>query len=445
MSTPKLLERLYSLEHLAFAWKNIDKANPESFGLSGESIAEFGENIETNLQNLSHQIKSGTFQFFKTRPYLIAKDNGKFRPLQIPEVRDRIVLKGIAIILEEQLQKNLVSSEGISFAYQKGKGIQNALSRVKEHYDNGNHIIYEADIIDFFGTVSRDKIIKQVCDQLSDPSLNDFIKSGITPKVGSLESIPFDQQYLFIDKGGIPQGNALSPLFSNIYLSPFDAEMKRIGYHLVRYADDFVILAPSKEVAIQAYEDSRTYLKDQLALDIHELSEAQTSKTRIVDPKKDLFSFLSVSFDGINLFPSIKNKDRFIDKILSLCNSTKDRNIIKVLNKVKNSHDGWISTFLFTDVERYFEEIDWIINWGIYIYLKSCEWKFKRTSLAKMPQRFRQRCNIRYESGECLSQQQRKNSGIPLSKEIYLLRMQKVQRDKISHKVPENQPKALAI
>jgi RNA-directed DNA polymerase len=98
------------------------------------------------------------------------------------------------------------------------------------------------------------------------------------------------------------------------------------------------------------------------------------------------------------------------------------RYVLKLLTKVKNSHDGWISTFIFTDIKRYFEEIDSVINAGVYKYLRSCGWKFRKSSLEKLPKKYRQRGKKNFESGECLSNEQRKNSGILLSEEIFKLR-----------------------
>lgn len=434
MSRQTLLERLSNADHLYFAWKNLNKTNRQSFGLSGESIAGFDENLEINLESLSEQLKRGNFKFSPSRPYLIPKANGNFRPLQISEVSDRVILKGIALILEEELRTVLLPGRGVSFAYEKGQGMQDALFKIKEHYDNGSHYVYEADIVDFFGTVNRANIVKRVCEQLPDPSLNELINKGITPRVAGLERIPPDLRVLFADKGGIPQGNPLSPLFSNVYLSPFDSFMMKEGFNLVRYADDFVVLAASVNSAKAAYLSSRSYLKETLNLNIHPLSNESGSKTRIVDPSKDIFSFLSVSFDGKTLFPSVKVKERFITNMLQLCSDTKEPNIVRLLTKVKNKHDGWISTFLFTDVQRYFEEIDWMVNWGLYMYLKGCGWKLSQSSLAKMPTRYRHRGDVHYQSGDCLSMVQRVSSGIPLSKDLFAHRIEKRQKSNKAEK-----------
>jgi RNA-directed DNA polymerase len=430
MSAPTLFDILCSEEHLLRSWQNLNRTNPESFGLSGERIVDFEANLPSNLENISQRLKAGTYRFSPSRPYLIRKDNGKFRPLQIPEVSDRLVLKALAIILERHLRNVLLPGEGISFAYQKGKGMQEALSKITEHYHNDDRFVYEADIVDFFGTVKRDRIIQQVCRELPDASLNALIVVGITPRIGGLSSIPAEQHHLFKDNGGIPQGNPLSPLFSNVYLSPFDKIMSEQGFHLVRYADDFVVLTKSWEHAKSAYEFSKNYLQDELGLEIHALSNDPKSKTRIVDPSRESFSFLSVTFDGKALFPSVKAKEKFIESIMELCSDSANPNIYTFLTKLKNKHDGWVSTFLFTDESRYFEEIDFIINWGVYKYFTTVGWSIQKKSLGKVPTKFRRSRSGFYESGLCLSLEQRKSCGIPLSKDLYALRRQKMEQKK---------------
>ena len=96
----------------------------------------------------------------------------------------------------------------------------------------------------FFGEVNKEQLLKtQIFPTLPDDSLNDLINSALNQEIGGLDKIKQHQQKYFEDLNtGIPQGNPLSPLLSNIYLSPFDIYLKKRGYNLVRYADDFIIL-----------------------------------------------------------------------------------------------------------------------------------------------------------------------------------------------------------
>ena len=80
---------------------------------------------------------------------------------------------------------------------------------------------------------------------------------------------------LFPTERGTPQGGVASPLLSNILLTPFDREMRRKGYQLTRYADDWVVTCKSAAEARAAIDAARRILK-QLGVELH------PQKTRIV-------------------------------------------------------------------------------------------------------------------------------------------------------------------
>jgi group II intron reverse transcriptase/maturase len=418
----QLLEKLSSLEFLEYeAWAGLNKSNPESYGLSEETVAEFKSQIQSRLISIREQLLKGTYKFSPTRASVIPKDNGKFRPLQIPEIQDRVVLKGLAIILEQELKPLLKSSEGYSFAYQKKIGVRDAVKQMKEYYDNGYKYIFEADIVNFFPTVDRGSLLKKIFKYLPDDSLNKLIEEGISQPVGGLENIRNEYHSLF-DKNnanGIPQGNPLSPLFSNLYLAPFDLEMKNRNLSLIRYADDFIVMCKDYESAFLAYQFSKDYLENILNLKVHELGSELTSKTRIVQPNQTPFSFLSVGFDGSKLFPSRKSIDKFIANISKICNSESTlTSVYFILFKLKFSVEGWVSTYFYTDLERYFEEIEITINQQLFFALKKLGWPLSSKSLSKVKAAYRKRINGKLDSGDCLSDIQRKNSGVPFCKDV---------------------------
>lgn len=157
--------------------------------------------------------------------------------------------------LLEQLATVLVGSADVSFAYQKGKGVREATLKMKSSYKKG-HVILKADIINFFEEVQKDKLLNElIYPNLKDDSINELIKKAITPKVGGLNRLGKELRKLFKKVGGgIPQGNPLSPLLSNLYLTQFDLFVKDSGYSMIRYADDFIVIIKSKEEAKEFYK-----------------------------------------------------------------------------------------------------------------------------------------------------------------------------------------------
>ena len=409
-----LLNKISSVESLRLAWAKLEKFNKESHGLTGETIAEFELNKEDKILSISKRLQEGTYQFSPYRAVLIPKSKGKFRPLQIPEVSDRVVIKAIAIELEEHFKELLEKSRGLSFAYQKGLGVKEAVEKINEYCQNGYSYVLEADLINFFGTVDKDSLLNDVVfKRLSDTTINTLIQQALNQSIGNLDSFNVEQKKYFenVDKG-IPQGNALSPLLSNIFLSPFDLRLQDKGFKLVRYADDFVIMCTSEKECEEAYIECCTVLEE-LNLNIHKLEEG--GKTRIVNfNKHDTMDFLSVTFDGNMFYPSFANVERLKNKIRDVCNGKDKYCVSTLLIKIKNKLDGWVSAFYYTDIQRYSSEIDAFINRQLYLSLAKMGWKFTASSLGKLPHKFRHK----NESPKCLSFLQRKNSGIPLCMEL---------------------------
>ena len=108
--------------------------------------------------------------------------------------------------------------------------------------------------------------------------------------------------------------------------------------------------------------------------------------------------------------------------ILELCSPAKRPDLLTTLIRVRNSLDGWVSNYCFTDVHRYFKEIDLRINQLVNSFLRKIDWKFEKKSYGKMPKRMLRKKPEEYAAFSCLCSKHRKFSGIPLCGEIYALR-----------------------
>ncbi|MCP1301200.1 reverse transcriptase domain-containing protein [Chryseobacterium sp. S0630] len=417
-----LLKKISKPKALKNAWDRLTKFNKDSHGLSGETIERFSQNLDDKILSISKKLKNNSYLFSQTRGVLISKKNkNSFRPLQIPEISDRIVIKAIAIELEAIFKYILMQSNGYSFAYQKDTGVKDAMLKVEEYYNLGNKYVLEADLVNFFGTVNKNELLeKKIYPNLPDNSINSLINDALNQKIGNLSDFkPEEKVYFNGIENGIPQGNALSPLFSNIYFSDFDQKIIADNYNLIRYADDFVILSNTKRECKEAYQKCKTYLEN-LNLEIHSLEK--NDKTKITDISKDGFTFLSVTFDGKSLYPSIDNFKKLEDKIWELNKGKIELNLFNFLEKIKNKQDGWVSAFIYTDLNRYSARLDNIINRVLYIKLERIDWKLMKSRLDKLPKDYRSRTMSPY----CLNQRQRSNSGIPLTSFLISEKIQKI-------------------
>jgi hypothetical protein len=80
---------------------------------------------------------------------------------------------------------------------------------------------------------------------------------------------------------GVLQGSPISPLLANIYLHSFDVSLTRVGYRLIRYADDWVILCPDQNIAEKAYNQAVVSLA-------HIQLKVNQEKTHILTPSDRL-------------------------------------------------------------------------------------------------------------------------------------------------------------
>ena len=128
-----------------------------------------------------------------------------------------------------------------SFGYRQGRSTKDALRKIWKEIESGSEWIVDADLKDFFGSVDHEKLLTLVAQRVSDGRVLRLIEAML--KAGSLSTAgdcPPSEQ-------GTPQGGVVSPLLSNILLTPFDREMRERGYRLTRYADDWVVTCRDSE------------------------------------------------------------------------------------------------------------------------------------------------------------------------------------------------------
>lgn len=415
----RLLTLISSPSYLKKAWVSLNKTNKSSRGLSEETIEDFANSLDTNIIEISKKLKSKTYYFSDVRPVLIPKgEKNDFRPLRLAEISDRVVQKALAMKLEELLAEKYKLNNDCSFAYRKGGKVENAIKKMIEHYNNGYQIILEADIKKFFDNVNRKKLLQKIFRDLPDRTINKLIEAGLNQGIGNLSDFNSQHHHYFLDSiHGIPQGNSLSPLLANIYLSPFDQKMISEGLRLIRYADDFIIMCRTVEEAKNALVLAKEVIEKDLGLSLHELAKpihSETSKTRIIDPKYHKFSFLSICFNGREVWINPKKLTDLREKInivTDLNNYKKDprfNGLITVLTRLKNLLEGWLSAFKYVDVERNFEEIDDHINYKLLTTFTVMGFNLKTVNIVD------KKIKSVGKKVQLLNTKQRNNSGVPM-------------------------------
>jgi len=229
---------VYKRKNLEMAWDRVE-ANRGSGGVDGKSLEAFGQQLGSELNRLQTELKEEAYQPQPVRQVQIPKAGkpGEFRTLGIPTIYDRVCQQALLNRLEPIFEPVF---DDANFGYRRGRSTKNALRKVWKEIESGREWIVDADLKDFFGSVDHEKLLTRVAQRVADGRVLSLIKAML--KAGS-----YGQGRLFPSERGTPQGGVVSPLLSNILLTPFDREMRRRGYQLTRYADDWAPRAQRTE------------------------------------------------------------------------------------------------------------------------------------------------------------------------------------------------------
>jgi RNA-directed DNA polymerase len=270
-----LVDKVYKKKNLELAWQRV-RQNRGAAGIDGESIAAFEENLTENLNRLHEELKADTYRPQPVRQKMIPKPGqpGKERPLGIPTIYDRVCQQALLNRLEPIFEPVF---DDANFGYRKGRSAKDALRKVWRELKEGQEWLVDADLRDFFGSVDHEKLLTLVSQRVADGRVLRIIESIL--KAGC-----YARGKTLLTEQGTPQGGVISPLLSNILLTPFDWEMRKKGYSLTRYADDWVVTCKSRSEAQAAVAAARKVL-EKLGVRLH------ADKTRVVHVRHG-FEFL---------------------------------------------------------------------------------------------------------------------------------------------------------
>ncbi|MBI1358244.1 MAG: RNA-directed DNA polymerase [Acidobacteria bacterium] len=254
--------------------------NHGAAGSDGVSVPAFQRDLESSLVALRESVLDGDYFAWPLRQVVIEKRPGSAhtRTLLVPAVADRVLQTAVARYLEPLVEAEL---EDCSFGYRRGRGVLHAVRRVRQRYLEGYRWLLDADIHDFFSSVDRDLVVSRLAPLVPDELALRLVRLWLDYAV-------WDGLRLQRPDLGLPLGSVISPLLANLCLDALDEALLGAGLQIVRYADDFVVLAKSRKQAALAREVSEQTLAS-LELRLH------PEKTAIVR-YDDGFKFLGVVF-----------------------------------------------------------------------------------------------------------------------------------------------------
>ncbi len=351
-----LIGQVYDRRNLRRAWERVKK-NKGAGGVDGMTIARFDEDRERYLDVLHQQLKEGRYRPRPVKRAWIDKPGtSKKRPLGIPTIMDRVCQQALVQVLEPIFEPTFREE---SFGYRPGRSAHMAMRRLWRQLGQAEWIV-DADIADFFGSLSHELLIDRVADRVADGKVLSLIRSMLT--AGALVDGVVESAV-----AGTPQGGVASPLLSNIYLSVFDEKMAQAGFKLTRYADDWVIICRSRKEAERALASARAVLEGELELQLH------PEKTRIVHITRG-FEFLGYKIGrgkglrhkagGPSLYavPTDRSIARFKDKVRTATNRRNPKSLEGVLGELNPIIRGWGNYYRRAHVRRRYHRLDrWVV------------------------------------------------------------------------------------
>jgi group II intron reverse transcriptase/maturase len=344
------------LMHKAF---KAVKKNRGAAGVDRVSIWLFELKLEQNLKALMQDLKDGTFWPFPLRRKNIPKEPGKFRPLGIPAVRDRVAQEVVRRLIESYF---LPYFSPFSYGFIPGRSCRQAVYQVNYMRMKGYVVVLDADIQKFFDNIPHHIIMKLVAKRIADGNILRLIEKFLTS--GVMEDGVYAETTI-----GTPQGGVISPLLANIVLDVLDKELAKAGYVFVRYADDFLVLAKTRPEIEKALEIVRGVIEGQLELKL------SPEKTKIVT-FGDGFDFLGFHFCQVHITMRAKSIEKVKEKIrtLTIRSHSFSDDVIQEINSVVRGVANYFYAGGIASVRVQFQMLDAMIRRRLRCMMKKRIW-----------------------------------------------------------------------
>lgn len=242
------LAHYIDIEWLKEAYRRTRKDG--AVGADGESAEDYARDLEVNLGNLLARAKSGTYRAPPVRRVLIPKagKRNETRPIGIPTFEDKVLQRAVVMVLEAIYERDFLPC---SWGFRPSRSAHGAINDLWERaMQVGGGWVVELDFQRFFDTLDHGRLRAILRQRVHDGVLLRLIGKWL--KAGVLEEGQVTHPQM-----GTPQGGVISPLLANVYLHEvldtwFERRVKPKLYgsaHLVRYADDAVMLLAREEDA----------------------------------------------------------------------------------------------------------------------------------------------------------------------------------------------------
>jgi group II intron reverse transcriptase/maturase len=282
----------------------------------------------------------------------IPKSNNELRPLGIPALRDKLVQRAVADILEAIYEEDFIDD---SYGYRPGRDAHKAIKALGKELSRRYTYVVEADIKGFFNNINHEWMIKMLKERVKDKAFLNLIMKWL--KAGILEP----KGTVINPTNGCPQGSLVSPILANIYLHyTLDLWFEKIvktrskgETYLCRLADDFVCAFRYKNDAERFYNTLGKRL-NKFGLELAKDKTKMIKFTRFQQVSDAKFSFLGFEFrwkkskngkDYVSKTTDKKKLSKSIKAFKEWCKDNRHNRIRKIVDMVNVKLRGYFNYY----------------------------------------------------------------------------------------------------